>query len=58
MKKRNLDTHSLISTTIAAVQREGSQDAFARRHGIDRSHLNQILSEKNREYSGHESSPP
>jgi DNA-binding transcriptional regulator YdaS (Cro superfamily) len=53
MTKRNLGTHSLIFDNdevirllSAAVQREGSQDAFARRHGIDRSHLNQILSGK------------
>jgi DNA-binding transcriptional regulator YdaS (Cro superfamily) len=53
MTKRNLGTHSLIFDNDevirllrAAVQREGSQDAFARRHGIDRSHLNQILSGK------------
>jgi DNA-binding transcriptional regulator YdaS (Cro superfamily) len=48
-----LGTHSLIFDNdevirllSAAVQREGSQDAFARRHGIDRSQLNQILSGK------------
>jgi transcriptional regulator with XRE-family HTH domain len=53
MTKRNLGTYSLIfdddeviRLLSAAVQREGSQDAFARRYGIDRSHLNQILSGK------------
>jgi DNA-binding transcriptional regulator YdaS (Cro superfamily) len=30
----------------AAIEGVGSQDAFARRHGIDRTHLNQILSGK------------
>jgi hypothetical protein len=26
-----------------AIEREGSQSAFARRYGLDRSHLNQVL---------------
>ena len=30
----------------AAVEREGSQVAYAKRHGLDRSHLNQILNGK------------
>jgi hypothetical protein len=43
----------------AAIEGVGSQDAFARRHGIDRTHLNQILSGKKiREHSGHAGSPP
>jgi DNA-binding phage protein len=53
MAKRKLGIHSLIfdddeviHLLRAAIEREGSQDAFARRHGIDRTHLNQILSGK------------
>jgi hypothetical protein len=30
----------------AAVKREGSQAAYAKRHGVDRAHLNQILNGK------------
>jgi len=30
----------------AAVEREGSQLAYAKRHGLDRPHLNQILNGK------------
>jgi hypothetical protein len=30
----------------AAVEREGSQVAYAKRHGLDRAHLNQILNGK------------
>jgi hypothetical protein len=30
----------------AAVKREGSQLAYAKRHGVDRAHLNQILNGK------------
>jgi DNA-binding phage protein len=53
MAKRKLGAHSLIfdddeviQLLSAAVQREGTQDAFARRHGINRTHLNQILNGK------------
>jgi len=53
MAKRKLGAHSLvfdddevIQLLSAAVQREGTQDAFARRHGLDRTHLNQILNGK------------
>ena len=53
MAKRKLGAHSLIfddgeviQLLSAAIKREGTQDAFARRHGIDRTHLNQILREK------------
>jgi DNA-binding phage protein len=53
MAKRKLGTRSLIfddreviQMLRAAIERVGSQDAFARRHGIDRTHLNQILSGK------------
>jgi hypothetical protein len=40
------DDHEVIQQLRAAIERVGSQDAFARRHGIDRTHLNQILSGK------------
>jgi hypothetical protein len=53
MAKRKLGIHSLIfdddeviQLLGAAVEREGTQDGFARGHGIDRTHLNQILSGK------------
>jgi DNA-binding transcriptional regulator YdaS (Cro superfamily) len=32
----------------AAVERAGTQVAFAKRHGIDRTHLNQVLKGKSR----------
>src|ERR1700751_2966225 len=40
------DDYEVIQLLRAAIERVGSQDAFARRHGIDRTHLNQILSGK------------
>ena len=53
MAKRKLGRRSLIfndreviELLRAAIERVGSQDAFAKRHGIDRTHLNQILSGK------------
>ena len=36
----------VIQLLRAAVEREGNQGAFARRHGIERSYLNQILNGK------------
>jgi hypothetical protein len=49
----NLGSHALIFNNNeviqllrAAVEREGSQGAFARRHGIERTYLNQILNGK------------
>jgi|HubBroStandDraft_3_1064219.scaffolds.fasta_scaffold692760_2 hypothetical protein len=38
------DDHEVIQLLRAAIERVGSQDAFARRHGMNRTHLNQILS--------------
>jgi hypothetical protein len=32
----------------SAVERAGSQMAFAKRHGVDRAHLNQVLKGKSR----------
>jgi DNA-binding phage protein len=52
-RETNLGSHLLIFTDSevlqllrAAVEREGSQTAFARHHGIERSFLNQILNGK------------
>lgn len=49
----NVGTHSLIynedeaiQLLRAAVEREGNQGAFASRHGIARTYLNQILNRK------------
>jgi hypothetical protein len=36
----------VITLLRAAVEREGNQVAFARRHGLDRVHLNMILNRK------------
>jgi DNA-binding phage protein len=53
MARRKLGIHSLIfdddeviQLLRAAIEREGTQDTFAKRYGIDRTHLNQILSRK------------
>jgi DNA-binding transcriptional regulator YdaS (Cro superfamily) len=35
-----------LRTLRAATEREGGQSAFARRHGLSRSHLNRVLSGK------------
>jgi DNA-binding phage protein len=40
------DDDEVIQLLRAAVEREGNQGAFARRHGINRSHLNMILNGK------------
>ena len=40
------DDQETIELLRAAIYRLGSQDAFAKVHGIDRTHLNQILSRK------------
>jgi hypothetical protein len=49
----NLGSHSLIFTDDevvqllkAAVEREGNQGAFAKRHGLERTTLNQILNQR------------
>ncbi len=49
----NLGSHALIfddgevvQLLKAAVEREGSQVAYARRHGLERAQLNQILTGK------------
>jgi hypothetical protein len=49
----NMGTYALIFNQgevvrllKAAVEREGSQLAYAKHHGVDRAHLNQILNGK------------
>jgi hypothetical protein len=37
------DEADVVCLLKAAIEREGSQSAFARRYGLDRSHLNQVL---------------
>jgi DNA-binding phage protein len=50
---RNIGTYALtfdhdevVQLLRAAVEREGNQVAFARRHGLERTTLNQILNRK------------
>jgi len=43
---RILDDDEVRALLRAAVEREGNQVAFARRHGLDRAHLNMIVSGK------------
>jgi hypothetical protein len=40
------DTDDVVRLLRAAVEREGSQTAFARRYGIERTRINAILSGK------------
>jgi hypothetical protein len=40
------DDDEVVQLLRAAVEREGNQGAFARRHGIERTGLNQILNGK------------
>jgi CHASE2 domain-containing sensor protein len=40
------DEDDVVRLLRAAVEREGSQTAFARRHGIERTRVNAILSGK------------
>ena len=40
------DDDEVIQLLRAAVEREENQGAFARRHGLERTHLNQILNGK------------
>jgi CHASE2 domain-containing sensor protein len=40
------DEDDVVRPLRAAVEREGSQTAFARRHGIERTRVNAILSGK------------
>jgi hypothetical protein len=40
------DEREVVRLLRAAIDREGNQGAFARRHGIERSHLNMVLNGK------------
>ena len=40
---RTFDHDEVVQLLKAAVEREGGQLAYAKRHGLDRSYLNQIL---------------
>jgi len=43
---RIFEERDVIQLLKSAIEREGDQTSFARRHGIDRTHLNQILNRK------------
>jgi DNA-binding phage protein len=43
---RIFEERDVIRLLKWAIEREGDQTSFARRHGIDRTHLNQILNRK------------
>jgi len=43
---RIFDDHEVLALLRAAVEREGNQVVFARRHGLDRAHLNMVLNGK------------
>jgi transcriptional regulator with XRE-family HTH domain len=40
------DEDDVVRLLRAAVEREGSQSAFAKRHGVDRAYVNMILNGK------------
>jgi hypothetical protein len=44
--KRVFDEDEVLRMLTTAVEREGGQSAFARRHSLDRSNLNLVLSGK------------
>jgi hypothetical protein len=48
MQARVFDDNEVRQLLRAAVEREGSQVAFAKRHRLDRTHLNQVLKGKSR----------
>jgi hypothetical protein len=43
-----LNDNDVVDLLKAAVKREGSQSAFAKRHGVNRTELNSILNGKRR----------
>jgi DNA-binding phage protein len=43
---RIFEESDVIQLLKSAIEREGHQGAFARRHGINRTYLNQILNRK------------
>jgi hypothetical protein len=45
---RILEETDVVQLLKSAIEREGGQGAFARRHIIDRAYLNQMLNGKNR----------
>src|ERR1700719_2722831 len=45
-ESRIFEERDVIQLLKSAIEREGDQTSFARRHGIDRTHLNQILNRK------------
>ena len=45
-RKLVFEEDDVVRLLGAAVEREGSQVAFARRHGVDRAYLNMILNGK------------
>jgi DNA-binding phage protein len=40
------DEHEVVQLLRAAIAREGSQTAYARRHGLERSGINMVLNGK------------
>ena len=40
------DEREVVQLLRAAIKREGNQVAFAKRHGLERSHLNMVLNGK------------
>jgi hypothetical protein len=51
-RTRIFDDDDVIELLRAAIEREGNQGAFARRHEIERSYVNQILNRKKPVSSG------
>ena len=51
-RARIFDDDDVIELLRAAIEREGNQGAFARRHQIERSYVNQILNRKKPVNSG------
>jgi hypothetical protein len=45
-ESRIFEERDVIQLLKSAIEREGDQTSFARRHGIDRTHVNQILNRK------------
>ena len=45
---RTFDHDEVVQLLKAAVEREGGQLAYAKRHGLDRANMNQILNGKRR----------
>ena len=43
---RILNDEDVIQLLRAVIEREGDQAAFARRHGMDRTYVNQVLNKK------------